>query len=290
MRKGLYFIHLALKAFWKLGAITAVCGRYALGSLLIALVVMIPLNLVLWLLGTNSWGLALSGVLGGLTLIALAIWADINSLTASVLFDQQQNGVPADLQTAEESRQLGLKTMLHFDLVYPSLQPRRWLLDKPVKPVADGRPLPIGQNAWLEGLFLAKPLIALERLPLNGLAPRIHQLLDKNLLRFNPKLIKVQLVTRLVLVINLILGVGVGILVSSAWTSTGMTSIFERLMAGSMGFLSGILISLPGIAFNSGLPMLYHTSIYRWIVNLELGDPTQYQVVVPPILSKVLSR
>ena len=290
MRKGFYFIRLSLKSLCKHGACLSNGGRYTLGGLIISLLMLFPLNLVLWLLGTGTWGLALSGMLYGMTLFTLAIWADINSLATCVLFDQQQSTASADKPAAKETRQQGLKTMLKFDLVYPSLQLSRWLSGKPAKPAIDGNASPISKNAWLEGLFLAKPLIALERLPLNGLSPRIRQLLGKNLLRFNPRLIKVQVITRLILLLNLILGVGVGILVSSALTGSGMTSTLERLLAGSLGFLSTVIIILPGIAFNSGLPMLYHTSIYRWMANLEQGDPGEYQVAIPPILSKVLSR
>ena len=290
MQKGFYFIHLALKAFCKIGGCLSIFGRYTLGGLLISLLMLIPLSLVLWLLGTNTWGLALCGVLFGLILFALATWADINSLTASVLFDQEQNACVADKQAANEARQQGFPTMLKFDLAYPSLLPQQWFPGKLIKSAANDSTPPTPQNAWLEGLFLAKPLIALENLPLDGIVPRIRQLLQKNLLRFNPSLVKVQRIGRMVFVINLILGVVVGILVSSALTGTGMTSTFEHLLAGSLGFLSAVIILLPGIAFNSCLPMLYHTSIYRWMVNLEQGDPGEYQVAIPPILSKVLSR
>ncbi len=282
MRKGIYFIRLALNTFCKSGRCLKLFGRYILVALLIILIFLIPFNLLLLLLDVSPLSLVLIGVLTGLCLFTLIVWADISSLTVAALFDQQQHGDEPNLAAARTLPKTRWKDMLAFDLRYPSLLPARILADN------SGKANP--KHDWLAGLFLVKTILALESFELKETPARIREMLEKNLLRFNPGLIKVKRVSTLVFVLGLLVAIGTGVWLGFAAQGMGMISPLQRMLAGSLGFASAAMTILPALRFNACARIMYHTSIYRWMINLEEATRNQPQVAIPPLLSKVLSR
>ena len=263
---------------------------FLLGSLIITLILLIPINLIIYFLGRDTLGLALIGGICTILLYALFIWGDINALMAAAIFDDIQCGAEPDLTTAREAKKSGWREVIKYDLAYPALLPALWFPPKPQMVIVDGLDTTVERGAWLKGLFLTKSLFALERLKLKDVPNRIREMVSKNLLRFNPEMIRVKRITGWISLLFIALGTAVGIMVGLALVKNGLIPTYKFLIAATVGLLASVLVSLPGIALNVYSRMIYHTSIYRWMVSVEQTNTTQGPALIPGILSKVLNK
>jgi hypothetical protein len=148
----------------------------------------------------------------------------------------------------------------------------------------------VERGAWLKGLFLTKPLFALERLKLKEVPNRIREMVARNLLRFNPALIRVKRITWWISLLFIALGIVVGIMIGLALVKNGLVPTYKFLIAANIGLLAGVLVALPGIALTVYSRMIYHTAIYRWMVSVEQTNTTQGPALIPGILSRVLNK
>jgi hypothetical protein len=261
-----------------------------LGSLIITLILLIPINLIIYFLGRDTLGLALIGAICTILLYALFIWGDINTLMATAIFDDIQCGAEPDLTTAREAKKSGWREVIKYDLAYPALLPALWFPPKPQMVIVDGLGTTVERGAWLKGLFLTKPLFALERLKLKEVPNRIREMVAKNLLRFNPEMIRVKRITRWISTLSIALGIAGGLMIGLALVKNGLVPTYKFLVAASVGLLAGVLVALPGIALTVYSRMIYHTAIYRWMVSVEQTTTTQGPAVIPGILSRVLNK
>ena len=290
IKRGFFFIRLALAEAFNNRKLLKPVWVFLLGSLIITLILLIPINLIIYFFGRNTLGLALIGAICTIMLYALFIWGDINTLMAAAIFDDIQCGVEPDLVTAREAKKSGWREVIKYDLAYPTLLPALWLPPKPQMVEVDGLDSKVEKGAWLKGLFLTKPLFSLERLKLKDVPKRIREMVSRNLLRFNPAMIRVKRITWWISLLFIALGTAVGIMVGLAMVKNGLVPTYKFLIAASVGLLAGTLVALPGIALTVYSRMIYHTAIYRWMVNVEQTNTTQGSALIPGILSRVLNK
>lgn len=290
IKRGFFFIRLALAEAFKNRKLLKPVWAFLLGSLIITLILLIPINLILFFLGRDTLGLALIGAICTILLYALFIWGDINALMAAAIFDDIQCGAEPDPITAREAKKSGWLEVIKYDLAYPTLLPALWFPSKPRMVAVDGLDTTVEKNAWLKGLFLTKPLFALERLKLKDVPNRIREMVARNLLRFNPAMIRVRRITGWISLLFITLGTAVGIMVGLALVRNGLVPTYQFLIAASVGLLAGTLVALPGIALTVYSRMIYHTAIYRWMVSVEQTNTTQGPALIPGILSRVLNK
>lgn len=290
IKRGFFFIKLALAEAFKNRKLLKPVWAFLLGAIIITLIFLIPINLIIYFLNLDTLGLALIGGICTILLYALFVWGDINTLMAASIFDDIQCGAEPDPTTAREAKKSGWREVIKYDLAYPALLPAVWFPPKPQMVVVDGLDTTVERGAWLKGLFLTKPLFALERLKLKDVPNRVREMVSKNLLRFNPALIRVKRITWWISLLFISVGIVVGIFVGSALVNNGLVPTYKYLVASSVGLLASILIALPGIALNIYSRMIYHTAIYRWMVNVEQTNTTQGPALIPGILSRVLNK
>jgi hypothetical protein len=290
IKRGFLFIRLALAEAFKNRKLLKPVWAFLLGALIITLILLVPLNLILYFLGRDTLALALIGSICTILLYALFIWGDINTLMAAAIFDDIQCGAEPDLITAREAKKSGWREVIKYDLAYPALLPALWFPPKPQMVVVDDLDTTVERGAWLKGLFLTKPLFSLERLKLKEVPNRIREMVAKNLLRFNPALIRVKRITWWISLLFIALGFVVGIMIGLALVKNGLVPTYKFLIAASVGLLAGVLVALPGIALTVYSRMIYHTAIYRWMVSVEQTNTTQGPALIPGILSRVLNK
>lgn len=290
IKRGFLFIRLTLAEAFKNRKLLKPVWAFLLGSLIITLILLIPINLILYFLGRDTLSMALIGALCTILLYALFIWGDINALMAAAIFDDIQCGAEPDPTTAREAKQSGLREVIKYDLAYPALLPALWFPPKPQMVAVDGLDTTVERGAWLKGLFLTKPLFALERLKLKDVPNRIREMVARNLLRFNPAMIRVKRITGWISLLFIALGIAVGIIIGLTLVKNGLVPTYKFLIAASIGLLAAVLVALPGIALTVYSRMIYYTAIYRWMVSVEQTNTTQGPAVIPGILSKVLNK
>ena len=290
IKRGFFFIRLALAEAFKNRKFLKPVWAFLLGAIIITLIFLIPINLIIYFLGRGTLGLALIGAICSILLYALFVWGDINALMAAAIFDDIQCGAEPDPTTAREAKKSGWREMIKYDLAYPALLPAVWFPPKPQVVVVDDLGSTVERGAWLKGLFLTKPLFALERLKLKDVPNRVRAMVAKNLLRFNPSLIRVKRITWWISLLFISAGIVVGIFVGLTLVKNGLVPTYKFLIATSVGLLASILIALPGIALTVYSRMIYHTAIYRWMVSVEQTNTISGPAVIPGILSRVLNK
>lgn len=255
------------------------------------IIVFIPIGVALAFLGTGFWGMALIGGLCALLIYALVIWSEISSLSTAIQFDAHQTGKVLESKRDKTLRRRGWGEVIQFNLAYPSLLPVVWLrkqskVKKLKTPEEDGRKL------WLDGLYLMKPLISIEGLKLKDAVTRIKDLVAKKLLRFNPELVKVKQIGGWITLISLMAGITLGVFTGLSMVGEGIATVAEKLLGAGVGLIISSLIASIGIGINVTLQTIYHTAIYRWMVNVDAakGKSASAQTEPPKILSDVLNK
>lgn len=288
-RRGFYFIRLALKEAFSNRVLLKPALTLLFGALLLLLIFLVPLNMVIFFLDRDPLALALIGFLCAVLLYVMFVWADVSCLASAAIFDDLQTQTQPDPTSARLARKSGWREVLRFDLAYPSLSLRARSGSKPRK-VLSGVEGSADPKAWLKGLYLVKPLIALERLKLKDVPARIHDMVSRNLLRFDPALVRVRRITFWLSLLFIILGIAAGTLVAILLTPEGIKPVTQIMLAGSLGLVAGGLVTLPGAALNAYARMIYHTAIYRWVINVDQAGASQTAAQIPDILAQTLNR
>ncbi|MFH1446101.1 MAG: hypothetical protein ABIG43_01650, partial [Chloroflexota bacterium] len=159
-----------------------------------------------------------------------------------------------------------------FELAFPALRLSNWFKPRRKKsaalPQSKKSKQSVIQDNWQDALYLMLPLLSLERLKLKAAVERIRSLVEKNLLRFHPGLIKVQLIGSITLLLFMVSGIFLGILVGTELSSSPFANMFQRLSATGLGLLIASITTSIGIAINTFVRVIYHTAIFRWMINV----------------------
>ena len=296
LKKGFLFIGAAFREAIKSPQMLKPTWIFLLGGLILSLIVFVPIGLVLVLIGTGFWGMALLGVFCAGLFFSLFVWGEITALMTACFFADSLGGEKLDLNGASELMRSAWKDVLQFELAFPALMLSNWFRGRPKKTVTLPLPKkakrPVIQDNWQDALYLMLPLLSLEKLKLKAAVERIQTLVGKNLLRFSPGLIKVQLIGAIILLIFVASGTFLGILVGTELSGSPFVSMFQRLSAAGLGLLTASITASIGIAINAFVRVIYHTAIYRWMINVTEARRRRKPELAeaPPILSGVLNK
>lgn len=272
LKKGFLFIGAAFREAIKSPQLFKPTWIFLLGGLVLSLIVFIPIGLVLAFIGTGFWGMALLGVFCTGLLFILFVWGEITALMTVCFFAENLDGEKGDLKSARKLMRSAWKDVLQFELVFPALMLSSWFKPRRKKsaalPQSKKTKQPVIQDNWQGALYLMLPLLSLEKLKLKAAVERIRSLVEKNLLRFHPGLIKVQLIGSITLLLFMASGTFLGILVGTELSSSPFANMFQRLLAAGLGLLTASITASIGIAINAFVRVIYHTAIYRWMINV----------------------
>jgi hypothetical protein len=261
--------------------------RYVLGGLAVLVLWFVPLALIVGLIGLVPVGLIGIGLVILFALISLFIWGKITMLQAVAMFDSLlQPEVLASQVTVEQqwiSPQSGDAALFAFSL--PGLRIEKlfvkWFL-----------PAKQEKHGWLDASYLIWPLISLESLTLDQAIDRLKQIMRENLIRFQPGLVPVVLVVRVVQWLLILLGLWIGFVVGMNTASPLSTSGIVPVLGTVIGLILGGGFAILAIHFSTFIRACYYSMLYRWVKNVEnailTGMPEK--AAPPDILRQVLGQ
>jgi len=252
------------------------------GSLVMLFAGFISIALVAWLIGLSPLGLILIGVLSFLVAAGLFIWAEISSLdicpeAAKLFQDNAQGFSPPEKPVAN-----------HWgDILILSLSTPGTIIINNLRKLL-GRTAQI--PGWFDAQFLILPIISLEGLDLSQAVERVNQMVEDNLLRIQPNLVRVRLVARVVRDTLLIIGILLGAFIAVSITDPATAGPWQRVLAAGAGLLSAWLFTTIGNMFGAFTRACYLTSLYIWVRNVERSreGKTSDKSSPPEILRQVL--
>jgi len=257
----------------------------SLGHFILLILWFLPLALVIGLIGFKPVGLILIGVIVVLLVISWWVWGEITASGFCQLFDALI--VDGNL-TPENSNQKLFQDdwvdIFLFTLLLPGalllVTIKRWFSKKISK-----------QPGWIEQHPLIQPVIVLEDLDLKGAATRVEEMVEGHLLRFQVGLMRVNLVARIVEWLMLVLGFVGGIWVSTLIADPMTAGPWELLLGVGSGLLVAGVFGLFGFGFSAFTRACYHTTLYRWVRNVEAAKRSgdSHKARPPAILAQVLT-
>lgn len=288
----------------------------AVGNLILLFFWFLPLGLVLGLIGLKPVGMLLIGLIGVFMLFSFYAWSEITREPASrriaALFQEEKSRVVRGTSQNEERLQAAQeiegdeKPLLaenaqveevpqekslfkHWSdilILTLGLPGKRLIYDfqKLLKPEIEVKP------AWIPSYTLLIPVISIENRDLKDAVQRIDQIIDDHLLRFQPGLVKVDLVGSLVQWILCFIGILIGLTVAILITDPIAPDPWLLILGLGVGMLIVWLFITSGNLFSAYSRSFYHTALYKWVRNVEearkTGEPER--AVPPDILRKAM--
>ena len=287
IKSAFRFIRSSYQLAYKHDILQKSLTHMAAGGAILLLIWLIPLILVVRLIGLSPVGLFLVGLLIMIGLISLLVWGNIISNEISKTFDI----------LIQES-----------DLFYDFEEQNRWLTDRALEGALFFLALPgeyliagiqrmfrspVGQEIrWVEGSYLALPVMVNEKLSLDETMQRVKQLLGQNRARFQPGLIPVEWIGQIIQWILIMLGLLIGFIVGKNIANPLDASFLMLVLAMLIGSLIAAAFMVIGIHFKSFTRTCYHTALYRWVRNVESASlsANPEQAKPPTILRQILGR
>ncbi len=259
----------------------------SLGNLALMMMGFLPLALTVGLIGLRPIGLIFVGFISTLLVFCLRVWGEITSLSTSQIFDRLILEKPA----ASESENNHQGFMDHWDDIFMSV------LTLPVVRFFHGIRNLINQKSaeeptWLKASGLRLPVIAQEDLDLESATLRVGEMVELNLLRIRPEFIGVNLVSRVIEWLLLVIGIVLGFVVSFKLANPLTAGPWRLILGAGIGLLLGGVFTTLGVAFSTFARASYHTALYRWGQNSAMAQRSgdAEQAVPPMILGQVLGR
>jgi hypothetical protein len=290
----------------------------AVGNLVLLFFWFIPLGLVLGLIGLKPVGMLLIGLIGVFMLFSFYAWSEITREPASrriaaLLQDgkspvvegtaqnedplqakQENEGTEKPLlaenaQVEEDSQEKSLfKHWSDIFILTLGLPWKRLIFhfQKLLKPEIEPKPV------WIPSSTLLVPVISIENRDLKDAVQRIDQMTDDHLLRFQPGLVKVDLVGSLVQWILCFIGILIGLTVAILITDPIAPDPWLLILGLGVGMLIVWLFITSGNLFSAYSRSFYHTALYKWVRNVEearkTGEPER--AVPPDILRQAIGK
>ncbi len=261
-------------------------GRLWMGGFTLLILWLIPLGIVLAVCGFKPICLVLIGLFSVLLLFCLFLWGEVTALDVSRVFDAitRKN---FSLYAPEEE----VEEYAHWQEI------AQWAMMRPGLSVIKVfnqlfRKSKVEDLAWLNGSHLVLPLIALENLTIACVRHRLTQIQQARLMSFNPKLIRLNVMTSLVKWALILLGGILGFWLGTTLADPLTAGVLSRLLALTCGLFVAGGLALLGILFSSFNRACYDTTLYQWAMHVELvrysGDTAQN--VAPEILSQAMRK
>lgn len=288
----------------------------AVGNLILLFIWFLPLGLVLGLIGLQPVGMLLIGLIGVFMLFSFYAWSEITREPASrrivALFQEgkspvvdgtvqyedplgaaQEDEMDEELvlekisQVEEDPQEKSLFKHWSDILVLTLALPGKRLIyhfQKLLKPEMEPK------HAWLPSHTLLVPVISVENLGIKDAVRRIDQMVDDHLLRFQPGLVKVDLVGSLVQWGLSFIGILIGLTVAILITDPIAPDPWLLILGLGVGLLIVWLFITSGNLFSAYSRSFYHAALYQWVRNVEkareTGEPER--AVPPDILRKAM--
>jgi Ca2+/Na+ antiporter len=287
LKKGFIFIREASRLAFKKRGLLKTGSWFLKEGLILTICFLIPLLLVVVLMESGIWQMALIGLICVFFLYISFTWADAASLATAFAFNELETQGTITLADARVTRRKGWKDAFKYGMAYPSLALIKWTPSTSQPATATGTD---SGRGWLKGHFLIIPLISIEGLSLREAVGRVKSMADQNLLRFRPGLIKVRLITHVFAWLMIIIGAALGIWLGMNLGRDPFASDLQKSLAAAAGFLLATVIALPAIGSSAFMRSIYHTAIYRWILSIEASGREKPSDVsdMPEILQKAL--
>lgn len=257
-----------------------------MGSLTLFILWLIPLGAVVAIIGIKPLGMVLIGLFSILLLFCLLVWGEITAVETCQIFA----ALNKDESLTADSTPDSMNFAHWWDIFL-------WVLTLPGHEVIRVfnhifRPDKAANHDWLTGSYLVLPVISLENRSLSEALERVKQFLRDHSLRFHPDLVGIRPVAGVVqwslVVVGGLLGLWVGLIVADPVTA----GVLTRLLGIVSGiFLASIFATL-GVFFSSFFRACYYTTLYQWVLNVELARSTgdASQGLPPPILGQVMGK
>jgi Zn-dependent membrane protease YugP len=290
----------------------------AVGNLILLFFWFLPLGLVLGFIGLKPVGMLLIGLIGVFMLFSFYAWSEITREPASrrivALFQegksrvvqgtyqneetlqaaQEEEGdekplLAENLQVKEDSQDKSLfkhwADILILTLVLPGKR-LIYYIQKLFKPEIEPK------HAWIPSYTLLVPVISIENRDIKDAVRRIDQMIDDHLLRFQPGLVKVDLVGSLVQWILCFIGILIGLTVAILITDPIAPDPWLLILGLGVGMLIVWLFITSGNLFSAYSRSFYHTALYKWVRNVEEARKTgELERAVPPnILRQAIGK
>jgi len=242
---------------------------------------------VVSLIGLIPVGLFLMGLLIMIGLVSLLVWGNIISNEISKTFDilTQESDLFYDF---EEQNHWLTKRAFESALFFLALPGMHLLAG--IKRMFRS---PVSQDIrWVEGSYLALPVMANEQLSLDETIQRVKQLMAQNRARFQPGLIPVEWIGQIIQWVLIVLGLVIGFIVGKNISDPLDASFLMLVLAMLIGSLIAAAFMVIGIHFKSFTRTCYHTALYRWVRNVESASlsANPEQAKPPTILRQILGR
>ncbi|MDY6846612.1 MAG: hypothetical protein SVP52_05700 [Chloroflexota bacterium] len=280
----------------------------AVGNLVFLLIWFLPLGLVLGLMGLRPVGMFLIGLIGVFMLFSFRAWREITREPASRVMVGLFQENPGDLeeisineenlQTAKELQERDKTLTKENSQIEGSPKDKQlfkhWEDILALTLILPGMrfifhfrkllwPESKSQHAWLTSFTLLVPVISVENRDIKEAVMRINQMIDDHLLRFQPGLVKVDLVGSLVQWALSLIGILVGVTVAILIIDPLASDPWQRILGSGIGLLIAWFFITTGNIFNAYTRSFYHTALYQWVRNVEEARKTgETAKAVPP--------
>lgn len=261
---------------------------FSLGSLVLILAAAIPLALVVGLIGLPPIGMIFIGLISTFLLFGLRIFGEVTALSTSQIFNNLIR-FDADPETPGESEPFldvlarSGNDVAYFRLTYPILR-----LFYQVRGTISKEPQDV--PTWLNAGGLVLPMIAVEQLATDEATKRVSDMIDGNLLRWQPSFIPVDIFSRIIEGVTTVAGIVLGFVVGIAIARPTLYGSWRMLPGCLVGLLIASVFTVVGIAFSTFIRACYHTALYCWAENVAAAQQSggMTQVSPPKILRQVL--
>jgi hypothetical protein len=259
----------------------------SLGGGVLTLLSMASLGVLLVGVGSRPFVWILIGVMALCYLLGLQVWGEITALrTAQIFASLIQDG--EDYQPAGSSMRV-FATHWAKVLVYVVSLPCLSLI-LGLQEVFSGPSRP--KQAWKKVHPLLLPLLALEGLGLRESFNRIKEIVEANLLRFQPSYLPVGLIARGVEWALALVGAAAGVFIAARIADPLTAGPWRAFGAASVGLAVAGLFWMGGIAFSSFFRTCYHTALVVWALNVEKAQKRQGEgsASPPEIISRAMRK
>ena len=259
----------------------------SLGGILLTLFWWIPLGVLIMGLGPWPFAWVLVGLILFLYLMSLQIWGEITALQTAQIFANLVHE-DADYRAAHPVKgifQSPWPAVLAYVLSVPGLT-----LRMAFREILSGSS-PTDQ-AWMKVHPLIPPILALEGSGLQAALKRVKQIVQDNLLRFQPGYLPVGWVARGIAWISTLVGAVAGVLIAGWLADPILSSSWRAFLAVSVGMSVLGIFSMVGIAFSTYFRTCYHTALYAWVLAVEGAQRVSREGLASPpeILSRAMTK
>ena len=259
----------------------------SLGGILLTLFWWIPLGVLIVGLGSRPFAWVLVGLILLLYLLSLQIWGEITALQTSQIFAGLVHE-EVDYEAAQPVKgifQSPWSAVLAYALSVPGLT-----LMMGFQEIISGSSRP--EQAWMKVHPLVPPILALEGSGLQAAVKRVKQIVQDNLLRFQPGYLPVGWVARGIAWVSILVGAAAGVLIAGRLADPILSSSWRAFLAVSVGMGVLGIFSMGGIAFSTYFRTCYHTALYVWALAVEGAQRESREGLASPpeILSRAMTK